>query len=232
MKFNGLVIEGELGSGAGGDVYLVYDSTSNKRYAMKNMEYGEFLDDYLLGEIKFNETVVKKYPNFFIQLKGYEITDCSLYKKKYMNKPLRCIRKVYTLVDGVVESIFDDLDIDAKVSISIQFMYILYVMLKEKMFQGDLNPGNIGYVKTNKKYVNLKVKRKIYRLYTYGYLVQLLDTDVIIDISGNNLAPPVSMDELINYEYCQIYLQTLGLTTDYLSNNYIGKLLENILGNI
>ncbi len=114
-----------------------------------------------------------KYPNFFIQLKNYQILNTT-------------IEKVYTLVNGNILEIFDETDFnfDIEKSICVQMFYIVYVMLKEKLIQADLNRGNMGYIKTHKKYVILNINNQKYRLKTYGYLVSLLDTDIIFDISG------------------------------------------------
>jgi serine/threonine protein kinase len=218
-----------LGSGAGGDVYLVQDKRTSKKYALKNLAFDDYTEKYLSGEIEFNENVAKKYPNFFIQLKGYEISeDCSLYKKTYRSTPIKCIQKVYTLVDGQLCEIFEDLSEEAQMSASIQFLYILHIMIKEKLFQGDLNPGNIGYIRTTKKYINLNIGNKIHRLNTYGILVQLLDTDVILDLKGMSMED--IMHRMINFAYSEVYLNTLGITIkDAESYRSIEALLKEII---
>ncbi len=249
MKIDQLKIMKKISRGGSGIVYVVYDKETDMKYALKISKWDErLMRKYLPGEIEFNEKVVKKYPDFFIQLKAYEILDdCKLFHKKNYARNLfeieereakneyfantyyspLCIKKVYTLVDGTLSHIFHELSEEAKIAISIQLMYVFYIMLFERKIQTDTNDGNIGYKKTDKKYIDLHVKNKTYRLNTFGYLVQILDTDTIYDAENE------SNEDLIEYFillFPSVYLDTLKINSNNIGKyKNISDLMEMVL---
>jgi hypothetical protein len=184
MNIDNLIIIKELGKGGDGIVYLVEDF--NKQYAMKVEKFEEKLFNY---ELIFTQKI-KKYPNFFIQLKNYSLF--KLDKEVY-------IKKIYSLVDGEIMDIFDNLNQETKVSLVIQLLYSFYIMIKIGYFQIDINNyTNICYKKTSKKYVYLNIKGKRFKIKTYGYLIQIIDYNNILDLNDKSNGS----FELVDFYHC------------------------------
>ncbi len=199
-KLNNYKIIKELGKGGYGVVYLVNNPDNEKNYAMKIEKIREEdidLDNKfspLTKELKFNIKVAKKYPNFFMRLLDYDIVkDCdykwkATEKDNEINKELEkspyCFRKIYTLVDGVVCNIRNKISAKALKSLIIQFIYTIYIMYSiEKIIVIDIaSCDNVGFIKTNKKYISINVNNKTYQIPTYGYLIQIIDYGYISDI--------------------------------------------------
>jgi hypothetical protein len=174
MKINEFKIIKELGRGSNGVVYLIKNE-HNEEYAMKNKKIVNW--DELENQLLFIKEI-KKYPNFFSQLKDYEI------HKNTKNEFY--IKEIYSLIDGSLMSIFNNISLEAKKSLLIQLLYSFYLMLNViKIINSDANPDNICYIKTNKKYIYLNIKGKRIKLETYGYLIQLIDYDYVIPLYGD-----------------------------------------------
>lgn len=181
----------ELGHGMFGTVYKIIDN--NNYYAMKIEHILE--DDKIettkssqWREIYFAEKINKMYPDQFIKLYDYKFIDNCDHVQKYTNninfipkywknkliklsKSKLCIQKIYELVDGNLQDIIDKLDDKQKYSMLAQIAYIINILEKNKYIHGDIHIGNIGYIKTNKKYI--KISNKL--LPTFGYIYKAID---------------------------------------------------------
>lgn len=179
----------ELGHGIMGTVYLV--SYKGKNYALK-IEHllPEDLEDKsspLWNEIRFAEDVANSNPEHFMTLNNYDFvepcdlkqeygTDLSFFpeaKQKYLKKlaesPI-CVRKLYSLVDTTLDKL-ELKSLKEKYSMIIQMLYIVYLIHKKGYVHADLHPGNVGVVKTKKKYINILG----HSIPTFGRIFQAID---------------------------------------------------------
>jgi serine/threonine protein kinase len=147
-------------------------------------------------EINFYNNLGNKYPEQFIHMIEYDfIEDCehkqkysfdlNLFDKKVQNKIKNkassnfCIRRVYDLVDGSLTQIIAKLEPEQIYSMIIQLSYSIKLLHQSNYIHGDLHIGNIGWIKTDKKFINsagLKVK-------TFGYIYKLLDFGMVLSKS-------------------------------------------------
>ena len=181
----------ELGHGMFGTVYKI--KYKNNYFAMK-IEH--ILDDDKVKNIKsqqwreidFINKFGKKYKNQFTKLYHYDFIDFCDHIQKYpvnlknfdkknrdklikLSKSNTCIRKIYELVDGNVKSLLPKLNIQQIYSFIIQVSIIVDILQKSKYIHGDFHSGNIGYVKTDIKFItykNLKIP-------TFGYIYKAID---------------------------------------------------------
>ncbi len=181
----------ELGNGMFGTVYKV--KKDNKYYAMKiehilKDDVDKNLKSPQWREIHFITKMNSIYPDQFIKLYEYEfIEDCDHVQKysvdikefpKYHQNKIKnlakskvCIRKIYELVDGSVRDIIDSLDIKQRYSMLAQLAGIINILEKNKYIHGDFHFGNIGYIKTDKKYI--RILNHI--IPTFGYIFKAID---------------------------------------------------------
>lgn len=189
-------IKKELGHGVFGIVYLAIKN--DKKYALKiehilKKDIKKDTRTVIWREIDFAEKFASKYPNQFIQLIDYDII------KDYNFKPIReftmsklsvkhkenlikldnsryCIRKIYSIVDGSLNSIIDKLSVKKFYSMLIQIIYICHILHEAGYVHNDLHSGNIGYIKTEKKYINILGNK----IPTYGKIYQALDFGLVM----------------------------------------------------
>lgn len=195
----------ELGHGMMGTVYMI-EHTENKnkknnKYALKiekveKKELKPNTKSEIWRELNFYKNLGKKYPEQFTQLIQYDfIEDCEhnqkysfdikLFSKQMQNKLIKktesnyCIRKVFELVDGNLTDLIKKLEHKQIYSLIIQIVYAIKILHKHNYIHGDIHFGNIGWIKTNQKYIiinGLKIK-------TFGYIYKLIDFGLILSKS-------------------------------------------------
>ena len=186
----------ELGHGMFGTVYKI--KYKDKYFAMK-IEH--VLDDDKTTNIKsavwreldFMEKIARKNKDQIMQLYHYDFIDSCEHTQKYSNdlknfdkynqnklknlaKSKTCIRKIYELLDGKVQDIISDLTQNQIYSFIIQIALIIKTLEKAKYIHGDFHSGNIGYIKTNKKYI----KYGKLKIPTFGYIYKAIDLGSIM----------------------------------------------------
>lgn len=215
----------ELGHGMIGTVYLIeHDDNTNKtskknKYALK-IEHIEKKDlkpntkSEIWRELNFYKNLGNKYPKQFVSLIEYDfIGDCEhnqkysfdpkLFDKQTQNKLIKkassehCIRKIFDLMDGGLIGLVEKLELNQVYSMIIQISYAIKVLHSNNYIHGDLHLGNIGWIKTNNKYVNLgglKVK-------TFGYQFKLIDFGLVLSKSDiSNKREEKNYNELFDTE--------------------------------
>lgn len=192
MDINKFKIIKELGHGMIGTVFLA--KYKNKKYALKiehilKEDIKKSSSSPIWREIFFSKKFANKYPEQFIKLFSYDIIDNCTHKQEYhmnvemiMNKKIRdkiyniaksnlCIRKVYSLIDGVLDDIIGSLSRKQLYSFILQYSYIILLLQKNGYSHGDIHGGNIGYVKTKKEFVKILNNN----IPTYGYIFNFID---------------------------------------------------------
>lgn len=186
MNISNLKVIRELGHGMIGTVYLVKDK-NNKKYALKiehilSTDANKNMKNSTWREIDFSERCGNKYPEFFMKLYTYDIINQCTHKQKYSRKldnfppdfvqsieklseSPYCARKIYSLVDNSLDDIVDTLNLKQCYSMLLQIMYALHIMHKHGYVHCDLHGGNVGVIKTSKKYITCLD----HKIPTFGY---------------------------------------------------------------
>jgi len=186
----------ELGHGMFGTVYKI--KYKDKYFAMKiehvlDNDLTINLKSHIWREIDFCRNFSRKHKDQFIQLYHYDfIKDCEHIQKysvnlkefeKYHRDKMNalaqsntCIRRIYELVDGNVKNIISQLSEKEIYSMIIQISLIIKTLEKSKYIHGDFHAGNIGYIKTQKKYI---IYGK-YKIPTFGYIYKAIDLGSIM----------------------------------------------------
>jgi hypothetical protein len=181
----------ELGYGMFGTTYKIKEN--GEYYALKiehilETELEESLKSPQWREIKFANHMNSLYKDQFIKLYSYNIVDNCEHKQKYtidmkhidkyfqnkikkLAKSKYCIEKKYELIDGTIKQIISNLNSKEKYSILAQIAIIIKIMEKYKYIHGDFHSDNIGYIKTDKKFINIFG----YKIPTYGYIIKAID---------------------------------------------------------
>jgi serine/threonine protein kinase len=203
MDINKFKIIKELGHGMIGTVYLA--KYKKKKYALKiehilEEDIKESSSSSVWREIFFSNKFANKYPEQFIKLYKYDIIDNCTHEQTYninvnlLNKSISkrirniaksnyCIRKVYSLIDGNLKDILDKLTTKQLYSIILQYSYIILLLHNNGYAHCDIHSGNVAYVKTNKKFIEILDNK----IPTYGYIVKLIDYGFIMN-KNNNLS--------------------------------------------
>jgi hypothetical protein len=176
-----------LGEGYSGKVYLIVNTNTNKKYALKRQKV--YPDDWIkklnnpiwyeLNLFKFIKSLDKSDKNFFMKKYQHKFdNNCSSFvwtKPDYM--PETKITKILEASKSCLDIVSDLKDGDSlylikhnlinKVlySFIIQFLYCLYILHNNDYYHYDNNSGNICFVKNKKKYIimkqlNIKIKSK------------------------------------------------------------------------
>ena len=220
----------ELGHGMFGTVYKIkYKDTF---YAMKiehvlDKDKTKDLKSPIWREIDFSTTFSRKHKDQFMQMYYYDFIDNCEHIQKYsvdlknfekyhkdkinaLAKSKICIRRIYELVDGNVKNIISQLSEQQIYSFIIQVSLIVKILEKAKYIHGDFHSGNIGYIKTDKKFIHYG-KHKIP---TYGYIYKAIDLGSVMhpkyklskrdkiwykDLYGRELIAPLS-NSVINFD--------------------------------
>ena len=230
----------KLGSGLYGQVYLIQSNKKNK-YALKiepveKKNLKPNAKSELWTEINFYLKFAPKYPDQFIQLIEYDFI--SNFNKAYFdsniqiinsmsnpkkNKLLKlysskyCVRKIFTLVDGNLLNIIKKLEIKQIYSCLIQLAWIIQLLHSNNYVHGDIHEGNIGWIKTTKKYINLDGLD----IPTFGYQIKVIDMGLIMSKSNLN-----TKKEKTQYE--QLFLNELeGIKYCFVDRKYLYELKKN-----
>ena len=131
-----------------------------------------------------------------------------------------CIRKVYELIDGVLDDVIDLLSQKQLYSFILQYSYIILLLQKKGYSHGDIHGGNIGYIKTNEKFVKILNNN----IPTYGYIFKLIDYGFV-----KNKTNKLSNENKELYQKIFNYEGNLGfiLTLLYDDYNFYNYLIEN-----
>ncbi len=193
----------KLGYGMKGTVYLVSDKNQpDNKYAMKiehilESDIKKDNKSSVWKEIYFSEKFGNKYPDQFISLLNYDIIDNCKHIQKYplkldiFNKKKQdefkelaasnyCMRKIYTLIDGVLKDIIKTLSHQQIYSMIVQVVNILDLVHLNKYTYWDLNDTNIAYIKTDKEFIDIKG----HKIPTFGYLYKIIDYGLVDHISN------------------------------------------------
>ncbi len=201
-KLDEITIGKYIAKGMMGTLYLATDENGNK-YAYKigkilPKEVKKSLKSEYWRENDFAENLGNKYPDQFMQLydsriqnncthtqnfSGFDFTMNDLpkaqqtYYKKLQKSPY-CSIKLWSLIDGDLKNLLSKNKLSAKefYDIYIQIVYIVYLMNKSGYFHNDFHPGNIGYVKTNKKTIDILG----HKIPTHGYLIKAIDFGLVL----------------------------------------------------
>jgi hypothetical protein len=117
---------------------------------------------------------------------------------KNLAKSKTCIRKIYELLDGKVQDIIYDLTQEQIYSFIIQIALIIKILEKAKYIHGDFHSGNIGYIKTNKKYI----KYGKLKIQTFGYIYKAIDL-------GSIMHPTYKLSDRERKYYKKLYKREL-----------------------
>jgi len=220
MNIDSFDIIKELGYGGYGTVYLVekdeeYYALKIEKILEKDIKryidyetpnyYHTFSSSPLYNEIDFATNFANKNPRFFMQLKAWDVVDNCQYKNKYNNESLTplqkskyCSRKIYSLVDGTLTDLLseDKINREAIRSLWIQYVYATYLLDEAGYVLPDTHGDNIGYIKTNKKYIYLTIDSIRKRIPTYGYQIQLIDYGIVVNI--RNAKPTYKNNSLLS----------------------------------
>ncbi len=227
----------QLGYGMIGTVFLV--ENNEKRYALKiehilerDVKRNTTSDHW--REIDFCEKFGNKHPEQFIKLVDYDIIDTCLHKQKYsskislfpkkmqkylleLSKSKYCVRRIYTLVDSSLDKILQKLSIKQCYSLIIQLIYVLELLHDNNYIHGDIHTGNIGYIKTNKKYIKIYG----YSIPTFGYIFKPIDYGLILNKKyvknkiENKKYNDILAFEIKNLKYMFIHCEIWNLVNQY-----------------
>lgn len=194
-----IVLGKQLGKGVMGTIYLASDIKHNK-YAYKiEQVLSQSINKSLLNahwrEIEFAINLANKHPSQFMTLYDWKIDNkCQhrqdfgdisdlpkikqLHYKRVSNSPY-CSIKLWSIIDGTISDIIQPkLKISSNVfyDIFIQIIYIVYLMQSAGYLHNDFHPGNIGYIKTIKKTINILGNE----IPTHAYLIKAIDYGLIL----------------------------------------------------
>ncbi len=170
-----------LGQGGFGKVYKI--KLNDKIYALKIEKLLSRDSFYLQNEIRLMNTIGFKHKDQFSLLYNYRvINNCrnnkfinrnfSIINRKNIKNNL-CLVKLYSFVQQDLEHFsLNNLKLHELYSITIQILYIVYLIHNNGFIHGDLYPKNIG--------INLVEKDKTTRIFNYnlplfGYQINAID---------------------------------------------------------
>jgi serine/threonine protein kinase len=190
----------ELGYGFMGTVYLV--EKNKKKYAMKIEHVLESdiinKNSKIFRENRFYEKFANKYPEYFVTMKEFDIIDNCKHIQKYppshtnkfdnmiqnLANSVYCTRRIITLIDNSLLSIINTLTYNQIYSAIIQIYYITNFLHKNKYIQVDAGIHNVGYIKTNIKYIKIDN----HMIPTFGYIYKLYDFGSVLHISDTTFS--------------------------------------------
>jgi len=190
IKINNLISYGMKGT-----VYNAEYNNQNYAYKIEHILKTEIKKQK--NEINFSIKLGNKYPEHFIYLYDYKLINNCDHKQQYsfnvnnfpdkkyylkLAKSNLCIAKLYSLIDGTLDSIFNILNENQLYSLYIQITYILYLLNKYRYSHNDIHTKNIGYIKTNKEYIKIFGNK----IPTFGYIYKLIDYGEINKIDKKN----------------------------------------------
>jgi len=229
----------QLGKGMMGTVFLAHDKKGNK-YAYKierilpEAVKKTFKSSYW-RENDFAQTLANKHPEHFMVLYDSKIdSDCKHhqdfsgfnFKMEDLSKSLQnyytklkkspyCSVKLWSIIDDTVEKLFiPKLMISKKVlcNLFIQIIYIVFLINNSGYVHNDFHIGNIGYVKTDKKTVNILGNN----IQTHGYLIKAIDYGLVLHDKYT-----LSKGERINYDNAYDLLTVVNMFSIEIKNEKI-----------
>ncbi len=235
-KLDEITIGKYIAKGMMGTIFSATDKEGNK-YAYKigkilPREVKKSLKSEYWRENDFAENLANKYPDQFMHLydskiennckheqnfSGFDFTMNDLpkaqqtYYKKLAKSPY-CSIKLWSLIDGDLKSLLRKNKLSAKefYDIYIQIVYIVYLMNKAGYFHNDFHPGNIGYVKTKEKTIDILG----HKIPTHGYLIKAIDFGLVLHDKY-----PMSKSWREKYENDNDLLTVVNLLSINLENN-------------
>ena len=195
ININDIIIGKKIGEGFIGTIYLA--THKNKKYALKiehilEKNIKKSLKSQVWRENEFANTLGKKYPDQFMILYDYKITDSCKHIQKIPNANLSkkvkqhlqelaeseyCIMRLYSYVDTTLENIITKLSLKQRFSMIIQVSYIVYLMQKHGYKHTDFHYGNIGVKYTHKSSVKILDKK----IPTFGYIYCAIDYGLVLN---------------------------------------------------
>ena len=187
----------ELGRGMFGTVYKI--KYKDKYFAMKiehvlEEDKEKNIKSNIWREIDFMTKFAKKYKDQIMQMYHYDFIDSCDHEQKFsvnlknfekyhrykfikLNKSKTCIRRIYELIDGNVKDIIPKLSTQQIYSFIVQVAIIVKIFEKNKYIHGDFHSANIGYIKTDKKFIKYgKIK-----IPTFGYIFKAIDLGSVMN---------------------------------------------------
>jgi len=161
----------KLGFGLKGTVFLI--EYNGVKHALKiehilETEINPNIKSPIWREINFCYEFGNKYPEYFIELKDYQIEYNCKHKQKInyhmltkekqdemrkLSSSKLCINKIFSLVDTTLDKIILELNPDELKSIFKQIIHIVKLLHSNNYIHGDLRGPNIGVIKTKNKYL-------------------------------------------------------------------------------
>ncbi len=230
----------ELGYGFMGTVYLV--EKNNKKYAMKIEHVLESdiinKNSKVFRENRFYEKFANKYPQYFVIMKDFDIIDNCTHIQKYppsftdkfdniiknLANSKYCTRRIITLINNSLKSIIHTLTPNQIYSAIIQIHYITNLLHKNKYVQVDASIANVGYIKTDIKYIKIDNHMiptfgYIYKLYDFGSVLHISDTTV----SNFNFIKNKELLKIASY----LYENSIQYIDIYSKKKYINSIMDS-----
>jgi len=142
----------------------------------------------------FNIFINKINKNHFLILHKYKINKCNNIEheltddiKSRPNNLLKynesltyeySLDLIYDLKKDNLTKVLHKLDKTQIYSLIIQIIYALYLMHSNNFYHRDIHIKNICFIKTDKKYINLKDIN--YKINTFGYIFSIIDYESVI----------------------------------------------------
>jgi len=187
----------ELGRGMFGTVYKI--KYKDKYFAMKiehvlEEDKEKNIKSNVWREIDFMTKFAKKYKDQIMQMYHYDFIDSCNHEQKFsvnlknfekyhrdkfikLSKSKTCIRRIYELIDGNIKDIIPKLSTQQIYSFIVQVAIIVKIFEKNKYIHGDFHSANIGYIKTDKKFIKYgKIK-----IPTFGYIFKAIDLGSVMN---------------------------------------------------
>jgi len=145
------------------------------------------------NEIHFAKKMGDSYPDQFLKLYAYDFVENCQHVQKYdkdiknfnpkiqkiitnLNKSKWCVRKIYSLVGTSLHHLLPKLNQSQIYSAIIQILYIIHLMYSNGYAHCDFHVGNVGVVKTTRKYITIFN----HQIPTYGYIYKAIDYGSVI----------------------------------------------------
>jgi len=192
-----------LNKGMMGTIYLATDPQGNK-YAYKiGKMFPREVKKASMGEYwrenDFAEHVANKHPDQFMQLYDSRIESACKHTQdftgfdfkmedlpkaqqnyyKRLNASPYCSIKLWSLIDGDLKHLLENnIQKNRKIiyDIFIQIVHIVVIMYNAGYFHNDFHPGNIGWVKTDQKTIDILG----HHILTHGYLMKAIDFGLVL----------------------------------------------------
>jgi len=222
----------KLGKGLYGTTYTI--KYMNDLYALKRQK---ILKSYIDGgtkypmwrEFKFFSWINKlnKHDQIFfmklISYKFYSNCDFSNETESYpsklvqkLNKSNHCLDMMVDLKDGVLGKIIEKLSFKQYFSMSIQILYVIYLISSAHYIHNDLHLNNIAYSKINhNQMITIMIDGEKYKLKSYGYQFSIIDYGEILHKNFNlSIKKKKRYDDFVrfNRDFSMFFIYTLTRT--------------------